>query len=463
MPRKPDENYHEYRDRMITPVSNSFCAAKWYNATIWLGHGETTSCHHPSPHKIDLAEIAVNPSAIHNTPFKKSVRKLMLEGTRPDECSYCWKVEDIGRDNISDRVFKTVIYQDEDIKKIVEAPWDDNVNLRTLEIAFDRTCNFACSYCNATFSTSWTKDIKKYGPYQELVTRDAGGFRNDGTWADTYKDKGTNPYINAFWEWWPELSKELEELRVTGGEPLMSDDVWKLFDRFAEEDIGHIRLAINSNLGGKDALIDRLIEKSKGVKQLDIYTSCEAVGAQAEYIRDGLDFDKWKTNVERLLTEGNIRRLHVMLTINSLCLFSITQLMDQVIEWKHKHNRINGRMGMSFNILSMPSFMSPLVLPQHLRDMCRKQMIEWRDANQDEPAFEMHERDGFQRLIDYLEVVDAPEYESFDIKQCQQDLKRFYQQYDVRREKTIQVFPKPFLDWYNSIRTHKVINIQAIK
>lgn len=461
MPRKQNENYHEYRDRIITPISNSFCAAKWYNATIWLGSGQTASCHHPNPHKISLDEIASNPSAIHNTSFKKSVRKQMLEGTRPEECSYCWKVEDIGRDNISDRVFKTVIYKDEDIQKIVDAPWDDDVNLKTLEIAFDRTCNFACSYCNATYSTSWTKDIKKFGNYQDLLTPDSRVFRNDGSWADPYKDKDTNPYINAFWEWWPELSKDLEELRVTGGEPLMSDDVWKLLDKFSEDDVGHIRLAINSNLGGKDALIDRLIEKSHGVKQLDIYTSCEAVGEQAEYIRDGLDFDKWKSNAERLMTEGNVRRLHIMMTINSLCLFSITDLMDLILDWKYQHNRICGKIGMSFNILSMPSFMSPLALPRHLIDQCRQQMIEWQTNNIHDIAFEMHEREGFQRLIDYLDVVKSPEYEAFDIKQSQQDFKRFYQQYDERRGKTIRVFPQTFLDWYDSIKTYKIINIQA--
>ena len=37
--------------------SQSFCGAKWYNSTIWLGNGSTTSCHHPPPHKINEEEI----------------------------------------------------------------------------------------------------------------------------------------------------------------------------------------------------------------------------------------------------------------------------------------------------------------------------------------------------------------------------------------------------------------------
>ena len=60
----------EYKKQILDPKSASFCGAKWYNATIWLGSGMTTSCHHPLPHKIDLEEIKKNPSAIHNTVQK---------------------------------------------------------------------------------------------------------------------------------------------------------------------------------------------------------------------------------------------------------------------------------------------------------------------------------------------------------------------------------------------------------
>ena len=86
------ETLHEYKKRIIDPVSKSYCAAKWYNATIWLGHGQTTSCHHPPGHPIPVELLDDNPSAIHNTPHKKKMRKMMQEGERPAECEYCWKV-----------------------------------------------------------------------------------------------------------------------------------------------------------------------------------------------------------------------------------------------------------------------------------------------------------------------------------------------------------------------------------
>ena len=84
----------EKTKKQLDSVSPSFCLAKWQQVTIHLQNGHTHSCHHPQTHKIPLEEIKENPSALHNTEYKKQQRKLMLEGKRPDECSYCWKVED---------------------------------------------------------------------------------------------------------------------------------------------------------------------------------------------------------------------------------------------------------------------------------------------------------------------------------------------------------------------------------
>ena len=170
MPKKPEENLQQYRDRVLDSKSKSFCGAKWYNATTWLGSGTTASCHHPPAHQIPLVEVQENPSAIHNTKHKKEMRRMMQNGERPSECEYCWKMEDMKKDAVSDRTFKSIIYSDEQLQQAYDADSNDNTNLKTFEIAFDRTCNLACSYCNASFSTTWAKDIKKNGEYKNLVS-----------------------------------------------------------------------------------------------------------------------------------------------------------------------------------------------------------------------------------------------------------------------------------------------------
>jgi hypothetical protein len=133
-------------EQIINIVSPSFCAAKWYNATIWLGNGRTASCHHPAAHYIPVNEIHASPSALHNTAFKKERRVEMLEGKRCDECSYCWRVEDNNEPGIfSDRVYKSHIYTADDILKLQEMDPNDNIDPKTLEISFDNLCNLSCT------------------------------------------------------------------------------------------------------------------------------------------------------------------------------------------------------------------------------------------------------------------------------------------------------------------------------
>ena len=58
-----DQNLVKWRTEHLDSVSKSFCAAKWLNASLHLGHGFTNSCHLPLPHPVDLEEIKTNPSA----------------------------------------------------------------------------------------------------------------------------------------------------------------------------------------------------------------------------------------------------------------------------------------------------------------------------------------------------------------------------------------------------------------
>lgn len=441
-------NDFEFRQQVLDPISSSFCAAKWYNATIWLGSGMTTSCHHPPAHLVDKDKVQANPRLLHNTDQKKADRKKMLAGERPTGCEYCWKIEDIGRDNISDRVYKSKIYPIEALDEARNIPWDQDVNLRTLEIAFDRTCQFACSYCNPAFSSTWVRDIRRNGAYQNLVSDGRNHFTHDHANAQLWDYGDHNPYIDAFFAWWEsDLHRTLQELRITGGEPLMSGHTWKLIDWFRDnQGRSSTRLAINSNLG-TEVDVDRLLASTEGMS-VEIYTSQESVGARAEYIRDGLVYADWQQNVVKLLDAGLV--VHCMCTINALCLDSLDQLLEQLVAWK----KIYGRAHINFtlNILRFPSFQSPLVLSDQLRNTYRQQLVEFMVRHKGHSYLHEHEWNHLQRLVDYLDVVKTPHSEAFDRPKLLQDFRQFFQQYDQRRGKIFsETFSKPLMDWFNDL------------
>ena len=62
---------HDITKEKLNGVGCGFCLAKWTQVTAHLHTGHNHSCHHPNTHKISELEIARNPSAIHNTLFKK--------------------------------------------------------------------------------------------------------------------------------------------------------------------------------------------------------------------------------------------------------------------------------------------------------------------------------------------------------------------------------------------------------
>ena len=439
----------DFRQQVLDTLSPSFCGAKWFNATIWLGSGMSTSCHHPPAHLVDIDKVTTNPKLLHNTPQKKDDRARMIAGERPSGCEYCWKIEDMGRAAVSDRVYKSKIYPIAALKEAHETPPDHDVDLRTLEISFDRTCQFACSYCNPAFSSTWVKDIRNNGPYSSLVSDGRNHFTHEHSSAQLYRFGETNPYVEAFFAWWEsDLHHTLQELRITGGEPLMSGHTWKLIDWFRNNPgRSRTRLAINSNLGA-DVDVDRLLDSIQEL-DVDVYTSQEAVGTQAEYIRDGLDYAAWQANVEKILTSGRVRTLHFMGTISALCLPSLTDHLRYLLELKQRHGR--DAVSYTLNILRFPSFQSALVMPHELRARFVAELKELHYRNQHNPLFHEHELDHLQRLIDYLDVVVTPHSEAFDMPRLLNDFCEFFSQYDKRRDKDFATtFPK-LKEWYQSL------------
>jgi len=443
--RKTDKEVLEY----LNSFSPSLCLAKWYNATIWLGSGMTTSCHHPPAHKISLEEIKLNPKAIHNTDQKKEDRRMMQCGERPVGCQYCWRIEDMGKDAISDRAYKSVIYNEEDLQNAIKTNHSEDINLKTLEIAFDRTCNFACSYCNPAFSSSWVKDIKNNGPYQNLISDGRNHFTHTHDSAQLYKINEENPYAEAFFKWWDsDLKYTLQELRLTGGEPLMSGYTWRLLDKFIEDE-PDMQFALNSNLCANNDLIDKLIEATHHIKNFQLYTSNESIFDQAEYIRDGLEWHKWMSNIHKILRKGKVDGFHMMCTINALCLESLPKFLTKLMILKDEYGK--NYPTFSLNILRFPSFQSPLVLPDKLRMEFRNDLESWLDTYKNSPLLHQMEINQVQRLIDYLDIVKTPHDDTFDMPSLHNDFKQFYSQYDKRRNKDfVNTFPK-LAKWYNEL------------
>jgi hypothetical protein len=227
----------------------------------------------------------------------------------------------------------------------------------------------------------------------------------------------------------------------------MSGYTWRLIDWFKENrGKSATRLAINSNLGFEQDKLERLLDATEGI-DLDLYTSNESIGQHAIYIRDGLDWDQWTNNVAYLLDSGRLRALHVMCTINALCLISLSEFLWSIVELKQKYGK--DAINFSLNILRFPSFQSPLVLPKDIKEQAIEELVKFHMAN----AHNLHEFEVNQveRLFNYLREVNSPHSQAVSNKILQRDFKNFYEQYDQRRGKDFRATFPQLAEWYDTL------------
>ena len=388
---KKDYGFTEYFQKAenmrenLGKVSPSMCLAKWLQVSINLANGTTQSCYHPPIHPIPLLELKENPSALHNTKFKKQEREQMLNGERPDGCSYCWRVEDApgGGDNghLSDRHYKSSeFWAAPYFKETILKDADFNVIPRYVEVNFNQACNFKCMYCSPHISTSWEDEIKEHGPYKFTLpgkpNSDHNNLKNlklSGYMPLEVANKD-NPYIEAFWRWWPEIYRSLRVFRMTGGEPLMDKNTFKVLDYVNENPHGLLELSITSNMCPPDQkLFDKFIQKvqaleeirtyedkdnfnefsgnnwyvDKGFKHFWLYVSLDGVGKQAEYMRTGLEYERLLANVRTFLSETRYTTVSFINTFNILSIPTLKQYLQMILDLRVE---FGGRNQVEFDI-----------------------------------------------------------------------------------------------------------------
>ena len=430
------------KDR-LDAVGPGFCTMKWLHQTLYLHTGDNHSCYHPKPHHISLEEIAENPAALHNTKWKKEQRKAMLEGERPKECYYCWNIEDLPDEHFSDRVLHSGgnPWSEKVIEDIAKMPWDADVNPKYLEVSFGNNCNFRCGYCGPQASTMWMEEVKKHGDYDITHPQYSIDFLKHGTY---YGPKDNNPYIDAFWKWWPSLRNDLHTLRITGGEPLMNKGAMEFFELLDREPAPELEISINSNLGVSYGKVDRFIEQAKKllqekkIKNLNIFTSIDSWGPQAEYMRTGLDCTHWERNMLEFVKIG--KRVNFMCTFNVLAVTNYKNLLEKVIEWRKQYGSHLIHLDIPY-LKDPPHWMINILTPDFMVYM--DDTLKFMEDNAE--WFELSEIVKFKRVHEYMKTnpVDADK-----IHRGRRDFYVFFTENDKRLgTNLLELFPE-YTDFY---------------
>jgi len=441
------------RDR-LNEVSPSMCLAKWKQVSLHLPTGLNNSCYHPPLHKISIEDIKRGPQGLHNTEYKKQQRKLMVEGVRPSECSYCWAMEDNGK--LSDRHYRSgERWAAKDFKSIIKGGWENDVVPSYVEVNFNHACNLKCSYCSPQFSSSWQTEVNEHGAYPTSTKHnDPSHFTGDNR---PVHHREFNPYVEAFWEWWPTLYPELQHFRMTGGEPMLDKNTYRVFDYVLANPKPDLHLNVTSNFSVDEknwqkykGYVKQLCEGEK-IEHFMQFISLDAYGEHAEYIRHGLDFDLLWDRVNQFLSEIPCRNsVTFIVTMNNLSVLSLEKLFAGILGLRKIYSETYQRVWFDTPVLRQPAWQSLQILPESYADVL-EYLWAWMLRNIETPdtqfkGFKDYEIQRLDRDIAWMR--DGQKLNPDYLNLCKADFYRFFSEHDRRRGTDfLKTFPEMSSWW----------------
>ena len=495
----------EESKKNLDSISATFCAAKWLQVSLHLTNGKTHSCYHPPTHSIDVNQLELNPGALHNTGQKFQERKMMLEGERPAGCEYCWKIEDAG--HVSDRYYRSSEHWAKNkIIPISKLPNDYNVDPTYVEVNFNQSCNFKCAYCSPHLSSSWQEEIEEHGPYifPDKEHNNIVRLKKQGLMPIEGSVKN-NPYVTAFWKWLPTIYRNLRVFRMTGGEPLMDKNTFKVLEYVNLNPHGQLELSITTNLCPPDEkLFDKFLSLIKdcekirtyedknnfnddsgnycyvapAYKHLMMFVSLDSVEHQAEYIRSGLNYNQLLINLQSFLNETDHTSISFINTFNILSISKLKQFLELILKLREE---FGSRIQTEKILESPPSHgidHPPIILKKFQRiwfdipllnspawlncyNATDEQISELEDIykwmeqhtdivkfNQTFEGFKPFELEKLQRNINVIKENRSTQEQRY---KNNRDFKIFFEEYDHRRNTDfVKTFPE-MAEWYRNI------------
>jgi len=458
MTKGDQSNFMSSAEHMQEQLGPALCLAKWKQVSLHLQTGMNNSCYHPPLHKINIEDIGRNPGALHNTEHKKTQRVAMLTGERPSECQYCWNMED--QHKLSDRHYRSgEPWAAVDFEKIVNSTGlEDDVVPSYVEVNFSNVCNLKCSYCSPQFSSSWADEVARHGGYPTATVHNAPEHFAGNRRVIPVREH--NPYVEAFWKWWPELYPQLEHFRMTGGEPLLDKNTYRVFDYVLANPSPKLHLNVTSNFSVDEKSWQKYLGYVKqlcqqgNLEHFMQYVSLDAWAAQAEYIRSGLDFDLLWDRVNQFLTEvPNYSSLTFIVTMNNLSVTSIDSLFAGILGLRKTYSNTYQRVWFDTPVLREPAWQSLQILPESYADKLEL-LWAWMIRQLETPeepftGFKDYELSRLDRDIAWMRAGQGKDH-----SQAKADFYRFFSEHDCRRGTDfLQTFPD-MRSWWAECEYH---------
>lgn len=328
-----------------------YCSMKFKFLKIDIPSQTIYNCHASAPQPVNKSWIEQNPGQLFNTPTNVNERIMMLNNERAPSCEQnCWRAEDNGA--ISPRLNQ---------KGLAKTHTEINTLPEEIDLTLDKNCNLTCSYCCSEFSSAWTNDLINNGDYYEIDNLEGNRY------SLTPKHKVQSLLSKAelkntsFYQLWlkefANISKNLKVLTITGGEPLLNNDLLELLPTISND----VKILIYTGLGVSD---NRLIKFLKLFQKINVklIISCETTEKLFEFNRYGETWENFIRRVDIIKQHGI--EFVFQNTISNLTIHGICDFVKYYSEHK-----------MFLTFVYTPKFMAPYVMDEQTKDSIRNSIF----------------------------------------------------------------------------------------
>jgi len=294
-------------------IDNTYCSKSWTDVNINFELRSVSHCCKAMPHQFP---DKLTENFISRNEFITDRRIVSLKNITHTDCNNCWN--DYNKGNSAFREWANKW----DSSFIKNKDLTDDKHINYIEIRPDRTCDMSCIYC-------WSGSSSK-------IAQEEGITINDNTNEDDY----------IVFKSWIKNHLERDDLEqkeiifiFLGGEPTASERFYDLVDYIETvSNNKNVRLEICTNANSKQFLMDKIIDKmSKSKLKWGIGISNESYGEDAELIRYGLDWNRFKENFVRYIQHPKTELIVLSPTINIFNLKSFPQYISWVYEQFKTH------------------------------------------------------------------------------------------------------------------------------
>ena len=335
------------------------CEHLWNHLVVDFRTQEFRMCCKAAPIKTSVDELNSNKKEIFlNSGIVLKAREEMLSGQKTKYCQQCWDIESRGLNSHRtsyDDWEKTVLNPHFPDKKIENLNVSDLIYSKypnNLDIQLGNICDLKCIYCSDRFSTSWATENNKFGnmSFEKHFKSFEGNSKNHQI-----------IFEESFWALIESTKYSFDRIAFLGGEPLISPNFYQIIEKLVQgyEPQGSKKeLNIITNLNTPSIYFEKFLKILPKLSQkflININVSMEAWDDKAEFIRSGVDFERFKSNFIQLLSLGLKIKFTTITSINIFCLSSLESYLRWIRDLELSYDQT---IEVHYNIISYPPFLS---------------------------------------------------------------------------------------------------------